>query len=112
MSIPGHEGHAVHEAGGGDDLVSGISTEIQRPDRATDIQRQRPQVDTAERPHEIPIVEIDLDAAELGQLGDLPEHDRRDAPRLTGKEVVLASGQLTGERAEEDVGAPSRGRRP
>lgn len=74
-------------------------------------------MDSSQRPDEIRVVEISLDSAQLGQLGDFPEHDRRDAPGLASEERGLATGQLTGEGAEKDVGVeiqhpiegPSRG---
>src|SRR5262249_10701585 len=119
-TVPGHQGYPVHDAGGGDEFVGRIAPEVEASDGPADIQRQGPDVDTGERPFEIRVVEIHRNAVQLGQLSDLPQHDPRDAPRLAGEQVVLAPGQLTGERAEQYVrveiqhptGDRSRGCRP
>src|SRR5579883_814963 len=49
------------------------------------------------RAGEIGTVEVDGDAAQLDELCDLPEHDRRNAPRRATEQRVLAGRQLTGE---------------
>jgi hypothetical protein len=82
----------MDEAGGSDELVGRVPSEVEASDRAADIQRYRPNVNASQRSDEVRIVEVDLDPAQLGQLSDLPQYDRCDAPRLTGQELMLAPG--------------------
>ena len=101
--IARHQRHAIHHAGCGDQLVRRVAPKVQSSNRPTHIERQRPDMDSRKRPDEFRIVEVDLDPAQLGQLRDLPEDDGGDAPWLACQKIALASGELTGEGAEEDV---------
>lgn len=81
----------MDDAGGRDDLVSGIASEVQPPDRAADIQREGPDVNPRKHPAQLGIIQISVDAAQFGQLADLPDDDRGDAPRVPGEQRRLAA---------------------
>jgi len=83
--IPRHEPHAVDEAGRRDDLIGGITTEIELPDRAAHIQREGPDVNPGQSSHKVRIIEIDLYSPQLRELADIPDHNRRDAPRFASE---------------------------
>src|SRR5262249_30256577 len=102
-SVAGHERRTVHHAGGCDDLVGRIAAHVECPNGPTYVEGERPDVDAIQRATELRVVEIDLDATELRQLTDFPDDDRRDAPRVTREERPLTSGQVTGERVQNDV---------
>jgi len=62
----------VHDARGGNDLVGRIASEVETRDGSTDIQREGPGMERCDRSHELRVVEIDVDAPEICQLGYFP----------------------------------------
>ena len=58
----------------------------------------------SEGPCQFRVVQVELDAAELGQFADLPGYDARDAPGLSVELDRLAAGQVTGEGVKQNVG--------
>ena len=66
------------------------------------------------------IVQVDFDPSELRELGDLPQHDGRNAPTVAGEQLALALRQVPRYGVQQDVGVKiehpsglrSRGCRP
>jgi len=93
----------VDDARRADDLISGITLDVQPANGAADIQRERPGLDAGERPDQLGMFEIQLNPAQFRQFADLPDHDRRNTPRVSGEKRGLPPCQIIGESVEEDV---------
>jgi len=76
----------MDQAGGRDELVRRIAGELEREDRPTDSQSNRPGVDARQRAYDLGIVEIDVDPPRIGELRNLPENDTGDAAGVTGQQ--------------------------
>ena len=79
-AVAGDERDAVDDARGGDELVRRIGTEVEARGCAADLEVNRPDMNPVERVQQTRRIQAQRNAAELRQLGDLPQHDRRDAP--------------------------------
>src|SRR5262245_57326254 len=113
-SVPRQKRNILDDARRRDQLICGIATDIEVSARPRNIAGQRPYVHAREHSDDIRIVEVERDSAQLRQLGDLPENDRRNAPTLGAEETELARAQGAGHRVEQhmrvNVQHSSRGR--
>ena len=104
----------MNDAGGGDDLVGRIAAEIERNGRLTDVEAERPDMDTRKRPDKRHVLQVDLDAPQLREFGDLPQDDRRNAPAIALQEGRLAGAQTIAESVQQNMGVeieyPTRSR--
>src|SRR2546428_6918489 len=84
--IPRRERHAMDHAGRGDDLVRPVAPHVQVADGSADIEAQWPGVQPRQRTDKLGVVQVHGNPAELRELADLPQDDRRDTPCLTRQE--------------------------
>jgi len=80
LPISGEQRRIVNYAGRGDDLIGGITAEVQFCNRATHGQLERPHVNARQRTLEFRRMNVQFDAAELEKLRQFPENDGGDAP--------------------------------
>src|SRR5436305_2902857 len=85
LAVPRYEGHPMDDAGGGDDLVGGIASEIEVVDASANLEGERPGVNLRQGANHRWIGQIHLHLTELDQLRDLPQDDSRDAPSVRGE---------------------------
>ena len=53
---------------------------------------------------QLPVVKVDLYAAELGELGNFPKNDGGNAPRILTEQALLPWRKITAERVQKNVG--------
>ncbi len=94
----------MHDAGGRDDLVGRVTIKVEGLYGPADIERQRPGLQTRQDSAQFRAVQVYFDASQFGELGDLPEYDRRDAPGIIGEQCRFARRQIVGQRIEQNVG--------
>ena len=103
VPIPREQRNLVNDARGPDQLVGGVATDVQTGARSRDIGRDRPKVYGPQNPQDLPIVEINLDPPELGELRYLPHDDSGDRPWLTTQQLAFPLCQLSRYCVKEDV---------
>ena len=81
----------MHDAGGCDDLVGGVTVEIQSFDRTADIERQWPGLNARQRSRQLRVIQVNLDPAQFREFGDLPKDDCGNAPGIIGEQAPLES---------------------
>ena len=94
----------MDDAGGGDDLVGGVASEIEVVDASANLEGERPGVNLRQGANHLWIGQIHLDPTELDQLRDLPQDDSRDAPSVRGEDLALFPLQGAPEGMDQDVG--------
>ena len=87
----------------GDQLVGWIATHVKARACLGDLTSQGPDVNARQNPDDLGIVQVNFDSAQLCELGDLPEHNRGDAPASGAEQVGLAQFERTRDRVEQDV---------
>jgi len=73
----------MYDARGADQLIGRVAPDVELRTRARYFTGYGPDVYPSERTDDCGIVQVELDSTELGELGDLPEDDRGNAPLVT-----------------------------
>jgi hypothetical protein len=100
----------MDEARRDDDLVDSVAPNGEARAGARDLEGDGPEVNGAKDSLHVPVVEIELDPAELRQLRDLPEDDRRDRRLGAGSAAPFAACRPANEGGQSPAGPQKRGR--
>ena len=74
-TVAGDQRHTVYDAGGCNDLVRGIASEIKPGRGSGNVEVDGPHVQTVENPDRLTVVEVHIKPAQLNELCQLPQHD-------------------------------------
>ena len=102
----------MHDARRRDQLICGITTEVETGRSASDGQVERPHVKTRQSASHLGVIEVQRDSPELCELRQLPQDDGRDAPRLSDEKIALPRSHVAPERVNQDVRVKIQHRRP
>lgn len=93
----------MHDARGCNQLIRGITTEVETNRSASDGQVKRPHVKSRESTLYIGVIQVQSDSPELCELCQLPEDDGGHAPRLFGQEIPLAWSYVAFQCVNQDM---------
>jgi len=94
----------MRQTRGRNDFVSVIGLEVQRPKIHANLPRNGPNLHAVHRCTESFVVESVPYSAELMQLSDLPEDDRRDTPfSICGENVSFVWRETSVERFDQNM---------
>ncbi len=78
----------MHNARRRNQLVGGLAPHVELGAGHRYFERDRPDMNPAKRPTDLGVTEIEVDPSELGQICQLPEDDRRNAPASGSQQPV------------------------
>lgn len=111
-AVPRQQRNSMNDARGRDELVGGVSLEIKTGGLDGNSEIDRPDVERRQRSHNFSILQIHRYPAELDELREFPEHDRRDAPRIAGKYSSFLSCDFASKSKNQNVTVQVNQQRP
>lgn len=93
----------MDDTGGGNDLVRGIASEIEPGRGLGNGEINAPDVKAAQYSDHLTVVEVHVEPLELNELGQFPQHDGGNGPRIPGQDGLFGPPEFTVDRQYEDV---------
>ena len=85
----------MNDTGSGNELVRRVGAEVEPRRSARNIQADRPYMQTAQYPDNLPIIKINVNPPQLIELGDLPEHNRGYGPPVSLQQHALGGPKVS-----------------
>lgn len=94
----------MNNAGGGNQFISRVATEVQPSARTGYLTCQRPDVQATKHSCNVRVVQVHGDSPQLRQLRYLPQHDCGNAPGLSTQEPGLARLEYASDGVQQNMG--------
>jgi len=103
-SVASHKWDLVDNTGCRNQFIRRIAFEIEPGRLNAHGKVDWPDVNAGKSSCKICVVKVDIDATKLRELGEFPEHNRRNAPSVRCQNTPLPVGHLARQGENEDVG--------
>ncbi len=111
-AVPRQQRDSMDEARGRNEFVSWASLEIEMRGLDANSEINGPDVESRQSPDNFSVFKIHPDAANLDELRELPEHDRRDAPRIAGEYSSFLGCDVASKSKNQNVTVQVNQQRP
>ncbi len=99
-----HERDVFDDAGGGDDFIGGVGSEIELSALARNLQSDRKDLDALDKDTKGGGIEVEGHASAVGKHRQFPKNNVRKAQFLVSDTPVFLSGQGAVQERNDDVG--------
>ena len=102
----------MHDAGSGYDLVRRVACEVEAGRFARNVEVDRPYLHALQGAGHVSVVKVDIQPAQLSELGQFPQHDSGNRPPAPRQKGLLGGPEFTLEREDKNVGVKIEHRHP